>query len=99
LDFPFNKEEDMSNFTNWLTAHNYSLKSILCTCSDEKIWAKRFNVRKLNPLPNQLITDFDELKDYYNDLSIEPFKDELIIDTIEPLDAIIQKALAYLNYT
>jgi hypothetical protein len=76
---------------------NYVLKSILCICSDEKIWADRFNIRKLNPLPNQLITDFAELKNYYKDLSIKPIHDELVIDTIESVDSIVNKVVAYLH--
>ncbi|SEB91869.1 AAA family ATPase [Paenibacillus sp. GP183] len=97
LDFPFNKEQEMRNFTHWLENHNYVLKSILCICSDEKIWADRFNIRKLNPLPNQLITDFDKLKNYYKDLSIRPMGGELVVDTIESVDSILDKVVAYLQ--
>jgi hypothetical protein len=94
LDFPFNKEEEMRNFTLWLENQNYVVKSVLCICSDEKIWADRFNIRKFIPLPNQLITDFDELKNYYKDLSIRPMNGELVVDTIESVDSILDKVVA-----
>jgi len=97
LDFPFNREEEMSKFAQWLVNRNYVLRSILCICSDEKMWADRFNVRKLNPLPNQLITDFYELKNYYKDLNIKPIDGELVIDTVESVDSIVDKVLTYLQ--
>jgi len=97
LDFPFNKEEEMANFVNWLKSRNYRLTSVLCTCSDEQIWAERFHHRKQDPLPNQLITDFDELKRYYTDLSIPPFDGELVVDTIEPVDSIVDKIIAHMQ--
>ncbi|OPA75096.1 hypothetical protein BVG16_21020 [Paenibacillus selenitireducens] len=97
LDFPFNQEEDMNRFSNWLKEHNYDLKSVLCICSNEKIWAERFNVRCINPKPNQLITDFLELKKYYVDLSIKPFEGELVVDTIDKLETIMNKITNYIN--
>ncbi|CAG7615565.1 AAA family ATPase [Paenibacillus allorhizosphaerae] len=97
LDFPFNKEEEMNHFKLWLESRDYGLKSILCTCSDEKIWAERFNKRKSNPLPNQLITDFDELKSYYKVLSIQPMDGELVIDTVESMDSIMDQIKVYLQ--
>jgi tRNA uridine 5-carbamoylmethylation protein Kti12 len=97
LDFPFNQEEDMKRFSAWSKDHNYRLTSILCICSNEKIWADRFNTRKANPAPNQLITDFFELKQYYKDLSIKPFEDELVVDTIDELESIIVKVTNYIN--
>ncbi|WP_164545610.1 AAA family ATPase [Paenibacillus albus] len=97
LDFPFNQEEEMRNFEQWVLNQNYILKSIRCICSDKKIWANRFNIRKLNPLPNQLITDFDELCHYYKDLSMKPMDGELVIDTVDSLDANVHRILAYLK--
>ncbi|SFL00193.1 AAA domain-containing protein [Paenibacillus sp. 1_12] len=97
LDFPFNQEEDVTRFSDWLKEHNYFLKSILCICSNEKIWADRFNKRKVNPMPNQLITDFIELKQYYKDLSIKPLEGELVVDTTDELDSIISNVTKYIN--
>ncbi|CAG7599863.1 hypothetical protein PAESOLCIP111_00346 [Paenibacillus solanacearum] len=97
LDFPFNNNEEMNRFAEWLSTRNYCLKSILCNCSDEGIWAERFHERKANPLPNQLITDFAKLKSHYGDLSIRPLKGELVVDTVEPLDTIVEYIMAYLR--
>ncbi|GIP36491.1 hypothetical protein J2TS4_57010 [Paenibacillus sp. J2TS4] len=87
----------MRNFIMWLENQKYSFKSILCICSDEKTWADRLNIRKIDPLPNQMITDFDELKKYYTDLSTKPFDGELVVDTVEAVDSIIDKAIAFLQ--
>lgn len=97
LDFPFNKQEDMDRFKNWLQERGYMLKSILCVCSNEAIWAERFNQRQLNPLPNQLITDFQKLKQHYGDLRIEPMPDELVVDTVEPLETILERITSYIE--
>jgi adenylate kinase family enzyme len=97
LDFPFNGEQDMRRFAGWLEEQRIRLIPVLCICSNESLWAERFNRRKLDPAPNQLITDFDELKGYVKDLTITPYKDELIVDAVQPLDTIIRQILAYLN--
>lgn len=97
LDFPFNREEDMIRFRDWLFSRGYALFSVLCVCSDENVWAERFNRRKLNPLPNQLITDFAELKAHYGDLSIAPIENEWIVDTVKPLDSIVDNIVSFVQ--
>lgn len=92
LDFPFNREDEMKAFRMWLRDKGIALVSVLCTCSDEKLWASRFEVRKDNPLPNQLITDFEQLKRHYGgDLTIAPIEGELVVDTVEHLERIVEK--------
>ena len=81
------------SFNEWVTKKNAKFKSILCICSDEKLWAERFNQRKINPKPNNLITDFDDLKNHYQDLKTEHIVDELILDTVYPLDVLVDKAI------
>ncbi|MDF2658937.1 MAG: hypothetical protein K0Q94_1728 [Paenibacillus sp.] len=98
LDFPFNRKEDMSALRQWLDSKRIVFKSVLCVCSDETIWAKRFEERKENPLPNQLITDFEQLKRHYGgDLTIVPVDGELVVDTIEPLERIVEKVMEYIS--
>ncbi|WP_256865340.1 AAA family ATPase [Paenibacillus sp. 32352] len=97
LDFPFNRQDEILRFRAWLEERGYLLFSVLCVCRDETVWADRLNQRKRSPLPNQLITDFAELKAYYGDLSILPLPEELVVDTTEPLDLIMEKILTFLN--
>ncbi|WP_282941428.1 AAA family ATPase [Paenibacillus sp. RC67] len=97
LDFPFNREDEMIRFKSFLNSQGYMLSSVLCVCSDETVWAERFNQRKQNPLPNQLITDFTELKAYYGNLSIQSIQDELTVDTVETLDSILEKIMSFIH--
>lgn len=97
LDFPFNREDDMVRFAGWLTARGIVLKPVLCICSDERLWAERFNVRCLNPAPNQLITDFETLKKHYGDLAIRPLEGELVVDTVQTLESIVGRIMAFVE--
>jgi predicted kinase len=82
LDFPFQFDEDIDQLMVWCHAHKVELKSILVTCSDEVLWAGRFNERAENPSPNQLITDFEQLRARYTTMQIEARTCELLIDTV-----------------
>ncbi len=89
LDFSFQSSEDFSIIKNWCAERGAELRSILVTCSDEKVWAERFNKRALNPTPNQTITDFEELRKHYGTMQLSPEAGEIVIDTIMPVDEIL----------
>jgi len=91
LDFPFQNDEDLAMIEAWSKKHKISLKSVLVTCSDEYVWAERFNQRAENPKPNQLITDFVELKKHYKDvMQLLPKKGELVVDSSDPLEDMLK---------
>lgn len=91
LDFAFQNEKDFSMIKNWCIEKNVNLQSILVTCSDEKVWAERFNKRAENPAPNQLITNFDELKKYYGTMQIIPNEGEQVLDTLKPVEVLLEE--------
>ena len=91
LDYPFQKDEEVLKLQDWCKKRNVHLVSVLVTCSDRELWKKRFNLRSQNPLPNQLIVDFDELERYYGELSLKPLEDEIVIDTVESIDTILKQ--------
>ena len=93
LDFSFQSKVDYSIIKTWCDERRIDLKSILVTCSDEKVWAERFNKRANNPLPNQVITNFDDLKEHYVDLQILPEDGELLVDTVNTVEVIVEKLL------
>lgn len=97
LDFAFQNEKDFSMIKDWCAEHNIELKSILVTCSDETTWAERFNKRAESPAPNQLITNFDELKKYYGFMQIEKEPEELLVDTKNSIKIILNEVLEYLS--
>lgn len=96
LDFPFQNSADYSIIEKWTTERNINFKSILVTCSDEKLWAERFNIRAENPAPNQLITNFDELKEHYVTLQIDPEQGELVVDTVESVESNILRVVEFI---
>ncbi|MEM6633852.1 MAG: AAA family ATPase [Bacteroidota bacterium] len=86
IDYPFKEIKHLENLDAFVAERGGVLKSIGCTCSDEAIWAERFNKRAESPQPNQLIVDFQTLKAYYSKLYLEPYSDELVIDSSKPDD-------------
>lgn len=97
LDYPFQSSEDVAIIENWCKERAIELKSIVVTCTDEELWAKRFNVRADNPLPNQLITNFEDLKKHYGTMQIIPQEDELLVDTVEPTSVVLEKVLDFIQ--
>lgn len=97
LDFGFQTPGDFAIIKRWCSNHNVKMKSIVVTCSDEKIWAERFNKRAENPAPNQLITNFEKLKEYYGDLKIAIEEGELLVDTVNAVDEIVDLVSDFLE--
>jgi tRNA uridine 5-carbamoylmethylation protein Kti12 len=97
VDCPFQFPDDLSQLRKWCFENDVELTSILVTCSDESIWAARFNKRADNPSPNQLITDFKKLKERYTEMQLEAEADELLIDTVKSPEENIAKILQFLN--
>jgi 2-phosphoglycerate kinase len=93
VDAGFHYIDQVLQFKTWVRSKNGDFISLLCICSNEEIWAERFNERRFNPQPNNLITDFNELKIHYKDLSTESLENETILDTINNIDILIEKAL------
>jgi tRNA uridine 5-carbamoylmethylation protein Kti12 len=97
LDFAFQNLKDYSTINVWCKENDVKFKSILVTCSDESVWAERFNKRSENPAPNQLITNFDELKKYYGTMQIEAEEGELVVDTINPVGELVRYSRKFLT--
>ena len=79
-------------FKRWVKSKEGYFISILCICSNEEIWEERFNKRKLNPQPNNLITDFHKLKIHYKDLKTKSLENETILDAINDINILTEKA-------
>ncbi|MFT9496526.1 AAA family ATPase [Anaerosolibacter sp.] len=54
VDAGFHYLDQILQFKSWILHKNAIFVPILCICSDEDIWAERFNKRSLNPQPNNL---------------------------------------------
>ncbi len=88
LDFPFNKTEEINNLYEWCSKFGIKLVSILVICSDRELWESRFDKRSENPLPNQLITNLNDLEKHYGDLNIQPLENEVVVDTVNSVEEI-----------
>ncbi|TCM87927.1 putative kinase [Paenibacillus sp. BK033] len=92
LDFGFNDNNSVLSLDQWVRERGGELKIIHCICSNETIWSERLAERSKNPLPNQLITNLSELKEYYRNLSAEYLEKELVLDTVKELEWLIIQA-------
>jgi hypothetical protein len=97
LDYPFQHAGDLGIVRKWSAEHGVMLKSILVTCSDEKLWARRLEARAKNPTPNQIITDFHSLRKLYGAMQITPEEDELSVDTVESIENILPKVVRFVS--
>lgn len=93
VDAGFHRLEDILQLKNWTLEKNVILISLLCICSDESVWAERFNKRGMDPKPNNLITDFNALKLHYGDIKMEALVGEKILDTIDSIDDLVADAI------
>lgn len=94
VDAGFHNLDQVLQFKNWILYKKAIFVPLLCICSDEDIWAERFNKRSLNPQPNNLITNFEELKLHYKDLRTESLNNEMVLDTINNIDVLVENAIA-----
>lgn len=97
VDAGFHDIDQVLQFKRWVKSKKGYFISILCICSNEEIWAERFNKRKLNLQPNNLITDFHKLKIHYKDLETELLENEIILDSIDDIYILIEKTCKEIN--
>ncbi|WEG12260.1 hypothetical protein PU629_19425 [Pullulanibacillus sp. KACC 23026] len=89
--------DDVEMLESWVTQRQGELKTILCMCKDKTVWAERLNKRKLNLLPNQLLTDVEELEEYYSKVRMGILTDELVLDTTLETDKLVEQAIRYIT--
>ena len=97
LDHSLHYPDHIHGFQTWVKNQGGHLVSMLVICSDENIWKARFEQRKLNPAPNQQITDFEALRRHYGSLHTEPLEEELVLDSIEALPILTDKAIKWIQ--
>lgn len=97
VDSSLHHTDHIQTFLAWAQSHRVPLITILIICSNEALWAERFNQRALNPTPNQLITHFGDLKQFYGDLNTVPLDGELVIDSAEDFEKNIGKIKAWIQ--
>lgn len=96
VDFGLNHTDGAQRFKSWIEERGGELITFLCTCSNDSIWSERLAERSVNPLPNQLITNLKELKEYYKNTETEKLEGELILDTVNEIQPLIDRVEAYI---
>ena len=89
LDYSLNHSNQIEIFRNDIVKIGYNILSFLCTCNDINVWQERFEKRKLNPKPNNLITDFGQILEHYKNVENMPIKDEILLDTTPNIKILI----------
>ena len=92
VDAGFHNLSQAVQFRTWVLSKNAIFVPLLCVCSNEELWAERFNRRRINPKPNNLITDFNDLRLHYEDLKTEPLEKEIILDSVDHIEKLVERA-------
>ncbi|MBP6731729.1 MAG: AAA family ATPase [Chitinophagales bacterium] len=99
LDYPFQLEEEVLHLQQWCNRNGVRLISFLVVCSNREVWMNRFNRRKQNPAPNQLITDLDELEQHYGQLELKPVAGEVVLDSVKTTEQLLQQVTEVIKQT
>ena len=95
IDAPFYRLEDLNLIRAFCAQHEWSMKSILVSCSSEDEWRHRFELRRTKPKPNQKITDYDDIKAYYGSMAVMPLEGEFVYDSFCPTE--LEEILRFLG--
>jgi len=99
IDCPLHNNDRLIELIDSYKTSGAVLKPVLVICTDQMLWADRFNIRKINPLPNQIITDFDEMMVHYERRKIvtKAIDNELVVDSANDISLTMSLIEAYLK--
>ena len=93
LDVGLAHQDYIKQFMDKLDLDNAKVIMFLCDCSDDDVWCKRIEERIINPTPNQLHQCSSEALNYYHKLNLNPLENEIVMDSIETLDVLVDQVL------
>lgn len=97
LDYPFQHPGDLGLIGRWSAENGARLKSVLVTCSDERLWAQRLEERAINPAPNQLITNFQSFQKFYGTMQLTPEVGELLVDNVGSIEDVLPQIIRFIS--
>jgi len=97
IDAPFYRNKDIKKMILFCLKNNIILRTILVSCGSEDVWRERFSQRKKSPNPNQAITDFDEIKNYYGTMQVKPLPGEFMYDSSTETGVQLKKIIDYVS--
>ena len=91
LDIPLGDRNSATCFFNRLDFKENSVVKFFIDCTDEEEWKRRHMERLKNPLPHQSFKSYEHVIEHYKKADINPFDDEYIIDSANPIDICFDK--------
>ena len=79
----------LNEFLSKIDFKDSMIYRFFCDCSDDNIWLDRWRARLKKPLPNQYFKSIDEIVKHYGRCEIEPLNDEIVLDSILPIEKLI----------
>ena len=89
VDVALQHTPSLSEFLSKIDFEDSIIYRFFCDCGDDNIWLERWRIRLENPLPNQYFKSIDEIVEHYSKCEIEPLNDEIVLDSILPIEKLI----------
>lgn len=91
IDIALQDTKALETFLNKIDFKNETVHRFFCDCSNNDMWLDRWRERLKNPLPNQYFKSIDEIAEHYGKCEIKPLNGEIILDSIIPVDELVDK--------
>lgn len=91
LDIGLGDRHNAATFLNRLDFKGNTVLKFFIDCSDEEEWKRRHRERLKNPLPHQSFQSLEHIMEHYQNADIQPFDDEYVIDSANPLQQCFQE--------
>jgi predicted kinase len=96
VDSPMRRREDYDNILSWVEALDAAVKSIRVTCTDIPLWKRRLEDRNRTMPPHRQWT-WEQHQKHYGTLSVDPFPEELTVDSAMEASANLKLCLEYIS--
>lgn len=96
VDIALQHTPSLKTFLNKINFKDRTICRFFCDCSNDNIWLERWRKRLKNPLPNQYFKSIDEIVEHYGKCEIKPLKSEIVLDSIIPVDDLVDKIMEML---
>lgn len=93
IDIALQHMPSLKTFLNKIDFKDSTVYRFFCDCSNNDIWLERWRERLKNPLPNQYFKSIDEIIEHYEKCEIKPSNDEIVLDSIIPVNDLVDKIM------
>ena len=93
VDIALQHTPSLKTFLTKIDFEDSMVYRFFCDCSNDNIWLERWCERLKHPLPNQYFKSIDEIVEHYRQCEIKPLNGEIILDSIIPVDDLVNKVI------